>query len=126
MAPTPGHPIQDDNKIVLSDLFDTLLEDVEPPSGIFLLEMTQKDETKQQEFAELAAQQKFDTVHEEMFEMAQEQMLGSEDLEGFDGQKDVFGMLNAAEQSNEERNRFNLELDQCFDIRIKIFEEEGS
>ena len=110
LAPTPGPVVQDvdDHKIYLSDLFDTLLEDVEPPSGIFLLEMTQKDETKQHEFASLAAQQKLDSVHEEMFEMAQEQMLDSGDLEGF-GQENVFGMLNAAEKSNEERNRFNLE-----------------
>ena len=110
LAPTPK-PVQEDkcNQPYLSGLFDTLLEDVEPPSGIFLLEMTQKSDAKELEFASLAAQQTLDSVHEEMFEMAQEQKIDSVDLNGFGEGDDILGMLDAAEKSFEERNLFNLD-----------------
>ena len=47
-----------EHKACLTGFFDsTILEDIEPPSGIFLLEMTKKDETKVNEFESLAAEQ---------------------------------------------------------------------
>ena len=50
LAPTPGpRQLPEHPNMGLSCFFDsTILEDIEPPSGIFLLEMTRKDEVKEQ------------------------------------------------------------------------------
>ena len=59
LIPTPGPKLPMEEKNCLTCLFDsTILEDIEPPSGIFLLEMTRKDDLKEQEFENLATEQK--------------------------------------------------------------------
>ena len=59
LVPTPGGPrLAQEPNMGLSCFFDsTILEDIEPPSGIFLLEMTRKDDLKEQEFEILAQEQ---------------------------------------------------------------------
>ena len=68
LMPTPAPKMPMQPKDCLSCFFDsTILEDIEPPSGIFLLEMTRKDDLKEQEFENLASEQK-ELVELEEFE----------------------------------------------------------
>ncbi len=118
LAPTPGPKLSASNmKTCMSELFDyTVLEDIEPPSGIFLLEMTRKDETKLNEFESLASQQQEDFEGSgfrpelDLVGMAAEQaeLLANEDY-GFDTiSNDIIEELNEAEKSNEARNMFEI------------------
>ena len=76
LAPTPGpRQLPEHPNMGLSCFFDsTILEDIEPPSGIFLLEMTRKDEVKEQEFASLAANQdEFEFEENQALDLDQEE-----------------------------------------------------
>ena len=73
LAPTPG-PNRMEDKGCMTGFFDsTILEDIEPPSGIFLLEMTRKDETKVNEFEAMAFEQQNFDFQKENIDMDKEE-----------------------------------------------------
>ena len=63
-----------EDKGCMTGFFDsTILEDIEPPSGIFLLEMTRKDETKVNEFEAMAFEQQNFDFQKENIDMDKEE-----------------------------------------------------
>ena len=74
LAPTPGPVRGIEEKGCLTGFFDsTILEDIEPPSGVFLLEMSRKDVTKVNEFEAMAAEQQQNFEFQQIVDLDEEE-----------------------------------------------------